>query len=131
MSSLVERLRKARENAVAVGDWKFTFRRPTDYEAAKIYADNLSQFDVARKYVIGWKGIVERDLLPSSGGDQAVPFDRELWAEWLQDRPDLWEPIYTAIVDAYRRHRGLDEEAAKNSEPGSSTETPQASSQES
>lgn len=118
MSALVERLRKAREQAVSVGDWKFTFRRPTDYEAAKIYQEGQTKFDVARKYVVGWKGVRERDLFPSDGGDQPVAFDRELWGDWLQDQPDLWEPIFEAIVGAYQKHRGLVEEEEKNSEPG-------------
>lgn len=128
--TLVERLRKTREHVVSIDDrCKFVFRRPTDYEAAKIFQESWTKFQVVEHFVIGWKGIIEHDLFPSDGGDQAVVFDRLLWSDWLQDRPDLWDLIYDAIVSAYEVYRGVEGSEVKNSQPGSNNETSENSSQ--
>ena len=110
MSALVDKLRKAREQSVAVGGYTFTVRRPTDIEAMAMHGQPLERM---LGFVVGWSGVKEIDLIP---GGNAVPvdFDADLAVEWLADRPDLLEPITAAIRDAYRAHVKSVEDATKN-----------------
>jgi hypothetical protein len=109
--SLIDKIRKAREQCVEVGGYTFTVRRPTDIEAMALRG--ASGIADLLPFVVGWSGVKEIDLLPS--GD-AVPaaFDADLAAEWLADRPDLLQPLVEAIMDAYRAHVAAMEEVAKN-----------------
>jgi hypothetical protein len=105
--SLVNKLRKSRESGIEVSGFNFTIRRPTDQEAINLRA--VTFIEIAQRFVVGWSGVKSIDLVP--GGDGAeVPFDADLWKEWCADRPDFWEPISTAVLDAYQKHReGQDE----------------------
>lgn len=109
--SLVDKIRKARERDVEVGGYTFTMRRPTDIEAMALRdADSVADL---LPFVVGWAGVKEIDVLP--GGDAfPLAFDAAVAAEWLADRPDLLDPLVTAIMDAYRAHAAALEGAAKN-----------------
>lgn len=108
--SLIDKIRKARETGVEAGGRKFTIRRPTDEEAMTFSKSGL--LDVVKKFVIGWE-LTELDLIPG-GNPVAVPFDAELFGEWVADQPEVWEPLGTAILEAYKSHTEKRESAAKN-----------------
>ena len=112
-NSLIQRIRKARELAVEVEGFRFTVRRPTDYEAGIIVNENLTFYEVAQRFVVDWSGVKESDLLPGGGSDVA-PFSMELWGEWMQDRPAFWEPISNAALKAYSDHQTKRGKASKN-----------------
>jgi hypothetical protein len=62
-----------------------------------------SRDEFLKKFVVDWKGVKEIDLIP--GGDPFdVPFDSELFYEWLSDNPKFWEPIINGIIESYRAH---------------------------
>lgn len=107
---LIEKLRRARESAVEAGGHKFTVRRPSDAEAAML--SNSSRLEMLRQFVVGWD-LVELDIIPG-GGPEPVAFDRDLWGEWINDQPELWEPIGVAIESAYLTHVGARKDAEKN-----------------
>lgn len=109
-AALIAKLRKAREFTVEVGGHKFTARRPTDVDAIELAG--IAPVEFVRRFVIGWD-FAELDVIPG-GGPDPVTFDPELWAEWISDRPDLWEPLAIPIMDAYKRHVDEREAAAKN-----------------
>jgi len=111
MSTLVDKIRKLRESTVDVGKFKFIIRRPTDSEALSMR--HLPMKDIVDQFVVGWQNVQEIDVIPG-GNPTDVAFDKELWAEWSSDRPDFWQPITTAVTDAYLRHRSAKEEAEKN-----------------
>jgi len=97
---LLARRRKARQGTVKVGDYTFTFRRPTEIEAAKIQGD-YTAFDVAVEFVCGWSdNVTEAVLIPGGASDPAT-FSKELWADWCADRSEFWPPIMKAITEAY------------------------------
>ena len=101
MSTLIDKLRRARETKVQAGGYTFTVRRPTDVEVIGL-RDAIS-FANLLPFVVNWDGVREMDLIP--GGDpHPLPFDAALATEWLADRPDLLRPITEAILDAYARH---------------------------
>ncbi|WP_333710373.1 hypothetical protein [Malikia spinosa] len=108
--SLIDRLRKAREIRIEAGGQVFTALRPTDMDmVGLIGADGYALL----KFVIGWE-MTELDLGIPGGSGEAVPFQPDLFAEWIKDQPALWTPLIIAIKDAYAAHSERLEQAAKN-----------------
>lgn len=111
---LLQRMRAARERVVTLApDRSVTVRRPTDLELTT-YArgggmDTTTVFD----HVVDWSGFTEADLVPSGASD-AVPFDRELFAEWVADHPQHWPTIAAAITDMIEARKQAREDGTKN-----------------
>lgn len=112
--NLIERIRKARLKTIESGGKKFIVRRPTDLEAAEFFAGKISRVDLVKQYVTGWEGITEADLVNGGSADPA-PFSPELWAEWIVDQPDHWQPIVDGVLTAYEDHAKDAAERKKNS----------------
>lgn len=110
--SLLDKIRKAREQGVEIDGRRFTIRRPTDEEALTMRAESVGLVDVVRRFTVGWE-MAEIDIIPG-GGPEKVPFDPVLFGEWVADRPQVWEPLGTAILDAYKAHADRREQAVKN-----------------
>lgn len=108
--SLIDKIRKARETTVEAAGKEFTIRRPTDEEAMQL--GHLNLVEIVKRFTTGW-GVVELDLIPG-GGPEKVPFDPDLFAEWVADRPEVWEPLGTAIMNAYKAHADKRDAAVKN-----------------
>lgn len=108
--SLIDKIRKARETGIEAGGYKFTIRRPTDEEA--IHFGKSGLLDIVKKFVIGWE-MTELDIIPGGDGSP-VKFDAELFSEWVADQPEVWEPLGTAILDAYKTHSEKRVSAEKN-----------------
>jgi hypothetical protein len=113
MNELIKKLRASRERVVEISGFTFTYKRPTDHEAAQIYMRRDNSVDIALRFVVGWVGVKEIDIVSGTSDDQAV-FSPELWAEWCYDRPDFWEPLREAIMGAYMDHNAQREAVAKN-----------------
>lgn len=101
MTSLIERLRKAREHRIAVAGVTLIARRPTDLDmmemAGRVDARRLIPF------VVGWEGVTEGHLI--NGGDpHPLPFNAEACAEWLADRPDILAPVVEKLLASYTEH---------------------------
>lgn len=111
MNALIDKLRKAREKDVEVGEFVFTIRRPTDLEAQRL--DNFKDAGSLIPYVVNWAKVREMDVLPSGDG-HPLDFDAAVCREWLSDRPDLLAPLVEAIVDGYLAHRKALKEIEKN-----------------
>lgn len=108
--ALIEKLRKARELTIEAGGHKFIARRPTDSDALELVG--IKPIEFVQRFVVGWD-LVELDVI-AGGGPETVPFDPALWSDWVADHPELWQPISSAIMDAYTRHVQMREESAKN-----------------
>ena len=111
-NALITRLRKQRELKVVVGKFTFTARRPTDVEMIDIGRAGLQWQGMAERFVVDWENVTEDDIIGGGGSDKPA-FSPELWAEWCADRPDFWEPIATALLDAYKGHAAQLADAAK------------------
>lgn len=109
--SLIDKIRKARESVVEVNGRKFTIRRPSEAEQAVIFSSNASALELVRRFVVGWE-LQEIDIIPG-GNPVPVAFDAEVWAEYVNDVPELWEPISSAIIQAVVDHRKKVEAAVK------------------
>jgi hypothetical protein len=99
--SLVERMRKAREQKVQAGGFTFVVRRPTDVDMMEM----AGRVDARRliPYVVGWEGVAEMDLV-KGGEPHPLAFDAAACAEWLADRPDLLTPLVEAVLASYTVH---------------------------
>lgn len=111
--ALIDRIRKQRELKVEVNGFTFIARRPTDLDMTKLE----SARDLGQRFVVGWEGFTENDVA-GGGGTDIVPFDADLWAEVWADHTEFWDPISTAIVEAYKAHVAARETVRKNSLPG-------------
>lgn len=100
---LIERIQKARALRVQADGFVFHARRPSDAEAAALAGASLEPLAFVRRFVTGWEGVRERDVV-ADGGDAAAPFSPELWQEWIADRPEFWAPLSSAIIGAYTAH---------------------------
>lgn len=109
--SLINQIKKARQRKVEAGGFAFVIRRPTDTEF--VAHRELRTYEIVQEYVVGWEGVREADIV-KGGAEDAVPFDAELWREWCADRPDLWEPIFTAVLESYEQHVEQRQAAVKN-----------------
>ena len=105
-------LRKARMVVVEVGKWSFTIRRPTDQEGIYIHRGDYDFFELIKRFTVGWD-LTELDVIPGGTGAK-LPFDAELFGEWVADQPAVWEPLAQAIMDAYKAHADKREAAVKN-----------------
>ncbi len=111
MNALTEKLRAARLSKLDLDGQAYTLRRPTDAEATAL--SGTSALDLVGRFVVGWDH-TELSLGIPGGTGAAVPFDAELWREWIADKPELWPPLTAAIVSAYVAHAAKREDAAKN-----------------
>ena len=102
MSVLADKIRKSRESQVSAGGFTFTIRRPTDMDMMEFNKVKTTSFLI--KFVVGWDGVTELDLIPGGDGHPA-PFDSDACAEWLSDRSDLIIPVVNAIVEAYQAYK--------------------------
>lgn len=111
--SLVEKMRKAREVRVPVGDKAFIIRRPTALEMIELRQSAQARGRAVLPFVVGWENVTSLDLMP--GGDAGpVAFDAGVAAEWLTDRLDLLQPVADAVFKAYQDHEDKLEAAKKN-----------------
>jgi hypothetical protein len=110
MDATLSRRLAARERRLELGGHGYTLRRPTALQ--RIEAGRGSGLDLVRACVVGWD-LTLLDLVP--GGDPTpAPFTAELWSDWLDDHPEIWEPISLAILDMIAAHDAALETSAKN-----------------
>lgn len=108
---LAEKLRKARRSVVEADGVKFTISRPTDADAATLGGSDL--IDIVKRFTVDWE-VTELWLGIPGGTDVKVPFDAELFGEWVADNPSVWGPLAEAIVGSYRIHTEKRDKAEKN-----------------
>jgi hypothetical protein len=100
---------KAREKQVPAGGHVFTIRRP---KAAEMALRDWTRIGLVRFFVVGWD-LQNSDLMPG-GTPDAEPFDAELWADFVEDRQDLWQPLSDAIMAEWASFCDRQQAAEKN-----------------
>lgn len=98
--SLIDKLRSSRRTPLTIGAYTFQISRPTDLEMA-LLGDKTTEH-IFKKYVVDWN-VKEIDIIPG-GSPVVVPFDADLFYDWVSDHPDLWNPISDAIINSYKLH---------------------------
>jgi len=105
--TLQARLR-ARERNVEVGGHTYVIRRP---KPAEMMVEH-SGLELVRTFVVGWD-LTNADLIPG-GTPDPEPFEAALFADWVDDHPELWGPLVEAILADWRAYVAAREDAAKN-----------------
>lgn len=112
MSALGEKIRKQREFKHDVQGVTFICRRPSRVQWVRLAANEATIVDIAREFVVGWEGVSEATFIRSGRSDE-IDFDKDVWSEWLDDTPDLWE-IGAEIQRRYIKSAEDKEEREKN-----------------
>ena len=101
MSTLAEKMRKARERVVPYGGHKYTVRIPTPGELEELHEGLDGRRATARRvalaFTVDWD-LKEIDLI-TGGTPVAAKFDRPVVREHLGADPDLCNALFIAISD--------------------------------
>lgn len=110
MKTPLERRIAARQRIVEVEGKAITLRRPTEYE--KIKFSGLPVLEYLVNFVDDCP-LTEADLF-EGGSDAAMVFDRDVFQDWLFERPAMWKPLADALGDMIRQHEEATDTAVKN-----------------
>ncbi len=98
----IEKIRKARQLEVKIGECSFTCQRAT-LEQAMLYSNaRTSDAEVCRRHVIGWSGVKGTDLMPELGKD-LVNYDQQLFNEIIGEKIDWWNDIAKEVLESARQ----------------------------
>lgn len=111
MSALAEKLRKARTLQVEAGGFVFHVLRPTPLEREEKLRGNAARGILS--LVTGWENVTELAMF-GGGTPHPLPFDADACAEWLADRPDLFNAVAKAVVEGIEAYVLAQEAAEKN-----------------
>lgn len=67
-----------------------------------------------KRFVVGWDGFTEADLVGAAGGDQPVPFSPALWADVCTDSKATTAKVAEALLAALTDYHRTVEADAKN-----------------
>jgi hypothetical protein len=124
---ILKAMRAQRELGVDMGnERRMTVLRPTELEIQRDLVKLLPgpagtpvptlqiDTDTVHRYVVGWAGYTEADLLGPAGGSDAAPFAPELVQEWLSNHPEDIGKLLDALFTCITTHINARAEAAKN-----------------
>ena len=119
---LLAKLKNRRQKSVEVAEGKTVqFMRPpeADFPSLLSFTDGKGVWNVTlehvRKYVTGWKGVTEADLIGASvGSSDEEEFDAELWGEVAADNFEWQQKVAQAILDSVVNHITERDATAKN-----------------
>ena len=104
---LIARMRSQRQSWVDLEPGKrVQIIRPPESQLVDFTTSaGLSQSDMVQiilrrseRYVTGWEGFTEADLVGAAGSGDAIEFTPELWAEVVADKVDWIAAINNALV---------------------------------
>lgn len=119
--TIAAQLRKRREKSVEVASGKhIKFMRPPegDFPSLVVEKDGAQSWYIGHgtvcKYVTGWDGYTEADILGASGSSDPQPFDAGLFAEIAVDDVSLTLRVGEAILDSVIEHMKSKEAVSGN-----------------
>lgn len=88
--SLRAKIKESRKVEIVIPDTNIVFyaTRMTGEEFRSIVADNVSDAEISRRFVIGWKGVTEADLIEGGSAKDEIPFDKDLFNDIIGDHDD-------------------------------------------
>lgn len=120
-AAIIARLRSARQSWVELEPGKrIQIIRPPEADMQDfIPKEGESEVDrmlrAATKYVTGWEGITEADLLGEAlASPEPVKFDPALWAEVIRDNRGWMMKVAVGLMDAVSTYENARRESAKN-----------------
>jgi len=116
--SLEARIYDSKQVVTTVDGMKFTAQRPTLEDLVHARIDDKIQHPVfLRKYVNGWEGVRESDVL-EGGSDALLPFNKGLFDLVVGDMPKIWKPVAEKLIKAANDFHAAQEKNSKNSKSG-------------
>ncbi len=123
--ALLAALKRRREKSVDLGEGRaVTFLRPLESDMGSMLSGEGAErtwsvtIEHVKKFVNGWSGFTEADLLGASiGSSDPVSFDPDLWAEVCADDIETVQKVAQAILKSVIDHLSEQADVAKNSEP--------------
>lgn len=119
--ALIRQLREARQSWVEVEPGRrVQITRPPDASLHELTLrpgeNNIEcMLRCVCKYVVGWDGITEADLLGAAvGGSDAAQFSAALWADVVADRRHWITTVMAKLIAVINAHDAAKEAAAKN-----------------
>lgn len=100
-STLLSKLRAAREKWIDVGPIDLLLRRPTWYALASLSAQRAPDEAYLQAAIVDWRRVLEINLVPG-GTAVEVPFDIDTCMELLEDQPELWSKARDAVREILR-----------------------------
>jgi len=96
-------------------------RRPSEYETRQLFVRDdggkvssiRADLPEVKKHVVDWSGFTEADFTPAGSSD-AVPFNSELWAIWIEDRRESLYAVANKIIGLILAHEEAKADTAKN-----------------
>jgi hypothetical protein len=96
-------LREQRRFWVDLGDGlRVQMERPREAEMPR-FAHGVQVDDVAA-CACDWQGFTEATLVGAAGSSQALPFDTDLWGEYVRDNVAAVQACALALADAITAH---------------------------
>lgn len=119
-NTLLEKLRKSRQTNVQAGGFTFTVRRLNDFDIGEITQTGhwINAKSLLKRCVVDWPGMTEIMLDIPGGTSVAVPFDQELFIEWVADKKSVWSPLQELIWQQYKDSGAALDNAAGESSAG-------------
>jgi hypothetical protein len=121
--AIIELIRAQRTSRVEVAPGKVVLViRPTEVDVQHDFikigdGGELSlqaDFVEVGKYVTGWEGFTEADLVGSAGASSPAAFSTELWGLVSADNVEWVRKVAKHLLDAIAAHQTAKGEAAKN-----------------
>jgi hypothetical protein len=116
-NTLLEKLRKSRQTTIPAGGFNFIIQRPTQFDLGEMAESGLSAKAVLKRFVVGWD-VKEIDIIPG-GSATTVPFDADVFAEWVAEQPDIWPVLRDSIWAEYTAHNKVVDDELGEAKPGS------------
>jgi hypothetical protein len=126
LAELQQRARKAREFEHAIDDCGFTLRTPTRLELRQCMHErglnpaeqsgvvlSLLQQYLLERYLIGWKGVRDRHVLPDAG-DAPLPWSADAVRLVLDAQPEWADALGARLLASVAERRAGLEADAKN-----------------
>ncbi len=96
-------------------------RRPSEYDTRQLFVRDdggkvssiKADLPEVKKHVVDWDGFTEADFTPAGSSD-AVPFNAELWAIWIEDRREPLYAVANKIIGLILAHEEAKVATAKN-----------------
>ena len=94
--------------------------RPPENDVASFITTTDGRFTLeasvthVSKYVVGWDGITEADLIGPAGSAEPAPFTPALWAIVVEDKLGWMRAIGRALLDAIVAHQAAQKADEKN-----------------
>lgn len=111
MNDLLSKRIASRQRNKTEGGHTFVLRRPTEFEKLKF--SELTMLEYLCQLVDDCD-LTEADLIGNGRAEVKVPFERALFSDWMQEHPELWNPLLLELRDMVKVYEDAQGEAVKN-----------------